>query len=74
MVGRREASYDEPFAWWGPTWEAPVARSVLDLISGGGAGAADGGVALGVAGAAGFDACGGGAEWGGQNDAADRAA
>ncbi len=34
MVGRREASYDEPFAWWGPTWEAPVARSVLDLISG----------------------------------------
>lgn len=26
------ASYAEPFAWWGPVWEPPPARTLLDLL------------------------------------------
>jgi energy-coupling factor transporter ATP-binding protein EcfA2 len=29
---RVPASYDEPFAWWGPIWTRPGARHVADLI------------------------------------------
>lgn len=29
---RATASYDEPFAWWGPVWSPPAPRNVLDLI------------------------------------------
>ena len=29
---RATASYDEPFAWWGPVWSPPAPRDVLDLI------------------------------------------
>lgn len=25
-------AYDEPFAWWGPVWQTPPRRSVLDLV------------------------------------------
>ncbi|MDP9364044.1 MAG: CpaF/VirB11 family protein, partial [Chloroflexota bacterium] len=30
---RARASYDEPFAWWGPVWTPPAARSAADLVS-----------------------------------------
>ncbi len=27
-----DANYDEPFAWWGPVWEPPPERTLLDLL------------------------------------------
>ena len=35
MRASATTSYDEPFAWWGPVWNTPTPRSVLDLIGGG---------------------------------------
>lgn len=37
-VGRTyisRVSYGEPFAWWGPVWEPPPARTLLDLLRSG---------------------------------------
>lgn len=34
-MSSRAIRYDEPFAWWGPTWRAQPARGLADLIDDG---------------------------------------